>query len=40
MDDLQLQRAFVVAPVARRYLLQPRVEVVGVTDLAAALHAS
>lgn len=40
MDDLQLQRAVVVAPVARRYRLEPRVEVVGVTDLAAVLDAA
>ncbi len=40
MDDLQLQRAFVVAPVTRRYLLEPRVDVVGVTDLVAMLNAT
>ncbi|MCI1190253.1 DUF4143 domain-containing protein [Calidifontimicrobium sp. SYSU G02091] len=37
LEDLRLERAFVVAPVARRYPLEPRVEVVGVNDLAAAL---
>ncbi|WP_235823433.1 DUF4143 domain-containing protein [Azohydromonas sediminis] len=36
-EDLRLERAFVVAPVARRYPLEPRVEVVGLNDLAGAL---
>jgi predicted AAA+ superfamily ATPase len=35
-DDLQLDRAFVVAPVVRRYPLAAQAEVIGVHDLPAA----
>jgi uncharacterized protein len=38
-DDLQLDRAYVVAPVSRRYPLAARAEVIGVHDLPAVCRA-